>query len=241
MSKVSPKLSESPVTGQEEQSRRVAQSISDLVVRKPNACIGFPTGRTPTLMYHYLVEFTKQRKIDWSKVQCLALDDYLDTDEKYSFQTYLSTNLYEPLKIPADNRHNPRFIDDYDALINQLGGLDLTLLGVGTNGHIAFNEPTTPRWSWTHCAWLAQSTRQAAKSTFGTLEQVPERGVTIGISTILASRRIILMAFGEEKRNILNQAFTNVASSNIPVSYLLLHKDVSLFTDLELYAPWRDG
>ncbi len=241
MNKFSPKLSESPVTSQEEQSRRVALSVSDLVAQKPNACIGFPTGRTPTIMYRYLVELTKARRIDWSRVQCLALDDYLDTDEKYSFQTYLSKHLYNPLKIPPDNCHNPRFTDGYDALINRLGGLDLTLLGVGTNGHIAFNEPTTPRLSWTHCVWLTSSTRVAAQSSFGKLEDVPERGVTIGISTILASRKIILMAFGEEKRDILNQAFANVASSNIPVSYLLLHKDVSLFTDLDLYAPWRNG
>ncbi len=229
------------MTTVEEQSRRAALAVADLVARKPNACIGFPTGRTPTIMYRFLVETSRARRIDWSRVQCLALDDYLDTDEKHTFQTYLCRHLYDPLNIPVDCRHNPRFTDDYDALIDRLGGLDLTLLGVGTNGHIAFNEPTTPRLSWTHCVWLTDSTRVAAQSSFGGLDNVPQMGVTIGISTILASKRIILMAFGEGKRDILNQAFANVASSNIPVSYLLLHQDVSLYTDLDLYVPLRKG
>ena len=214
----------------------MAEQVAHLVETKPNASIGFPTGRTPTRMYELLVGISKDRRLDWQNTHCFALDDYLDADEQHSFQSYLESNLYAHLRIPNSNKHNPRFTDDYDRLIASCGGLDLILLGVGTNGHIAFNEPSTPKNSWTHCIWLTQSTRTHNQEFFENKSKVPEKAVTMGVSTILGAREIILMAFGEDKREIVEQAFDDVVDPKIPASFLLLHQKVSLYTDFELSA-----
>jgi glucosamine-6-phosphate deaminase len=219
----------------EELSMQVAEAIIELVTKKPDACLGLPTGNTPVRMYGHLARLSKAGDVDWSKVKCFALDDYLNADDDETFQRYLEEKLYNHINISEGNKHNPRFVDDYDSLIAQCGGLDLTVLGIGTNGHIAFNEPDTPMFSWTHCTWLAQSTRVHNEKFFQDLDEVPKVGVTMGISTILGSKRIILMAFGEEKKPIIEKAFgENDPHPDVPASFLLLHKRVNIFTDFDL-------
>jgi len=219
----------------DELSMQVAEAVIALVTKKPNACLGLPTGATPLRMYAHLAKLTRNKSVDWSGVRCFALDDYLNADDDETFQRYLEENLYKHLNLNDANKHNPRFVDDYDALIEQCGGLDLTVLGIGTNGHIAFNEPDTPMQSWTHCTWLAQSTRIHNEKFFDDPNEVPKTGVTMGISTILSSKRIILMAFGDEKKTIIEKAFHDrEPDSDIPASFLLLHDRVNIFTDFDL-------
>jgi glucosamine-6-phosphate deaminase len=179
---------------------RVAEAIKEQILRQPNSVLGLPTGRTPTGVYKLLSDWTKQGELDWSKVRCFGLDEYYEVQETETFRYYLETNLYRNINCPDDQRFNPAYIDDYDRLIADNGGLDLAILGIGTNGHIAFNEPGTPANSWTHCVYLTESTRKANAEFFKNV--IPKRAITMGIQTIMEAKRIILMASGKQKKEI---------------------------------------
>lgn len=213
-------------------SRSVAEIVKDLIRTKPDACLGLPTGRTPLITYEYLSEASAKGELDWSRTRCFGLDEYVDAAEKHSFRRFLSENLYKSTNVCRENLFNPLFCDDYDHEIARAGGLDLCILGLGRNGHIAFNEPGTPLKSWTHSVVLSESTRQANAEFFvgGT---IPTRAVTMGLSTILASRKIILMVAGSAKKEILSRAMRGEVSSEVPASFLQTHKNVTVLADFE--------
>ena len=214
-------------------SLRVAEAIKEQIQRKPDSVLGLPTGRTPTDVYRLLSRWSKEGELDWSKVRCFGLDEYYDADETESFRKYLEQNLYRNINVPAEARFNPLFADNYDKLIADTGGLDLTILGIGKNGHIAFNEPGTAVNSFTHCVYLTESTRQANAEFFKRKESIPHKAVTMGIQTILSSRKIILMASGKQKKTILEQALSGPISETLPASFLQLHKNVLVMTDFD--------
>jgi glucosamine-6-phosphate deaminase len=215
----------------DEQSELAARTIAAQIRDKPNTNLGLPTGRTPVLMYAHLVRMTEEDGLDWSGVNCFALDEYLGVDGEFSFQRYLETKLYDAVGVPRANQHNPVMFENYDAEINAHGGLDLTILGIGANGHIAFNEPGTPYLSFTQCITLAESSRAVLSQTFGSLDATPTRAVTMGISTILSSQSIIMLAFGQDKKPIVDRAFAHGINPEIPASYLTLHNNVRVLTD----------
>jgi glucosamine-6-phosphate deaminase len=215
-------------------SMRVAEQVKNQLIRKPDSVFGCPTGRTPTGAYRILARWSKEGEIDWSKAKCFGLDEYIDVEEAGSFRHYLEQNLYKFTNLRPGGRFSPFFTDDYDGLIATNGGLDLTILGIGTNGHIAFNEPGTPLESFTHSIWLTESTRQANAEFFGGLEKTPTRAVTMGIRTILSSRRIILMVSGKQKKGILTKALEGPVTTDVPASFLQLHRAVSVMTDFDL-------
>ena len=214
-------------------SREVAYAVIDQVSRKPSSLFGLPTGRTPKSLYGYIKEITEKERIDWSRARFFGLDEYLNTSPEKTFQFYLKKNIYTPLKVGAEQCFNPLYLDNYDEVIDSLGGLDLTILGIGANGHIAFNEPPTPELSWTHCIWLSDSTREANQEFFESSASVPKRAVTMGIQTLLSSRKIILMAFGKNKKAILTKSLTGPVDSSIPASFLQLHRNLEVYTDFE--------
>lgn len=214
-------------------SEEIAEAIAAQLRFKPESCLGLPTGNSPLGCYKILAERSRQRKINWSAAHCFALDEYLEADQSISFQHFLQTNLYQYTNVPETNKFNPQQVDDYDALIASHGGLDLTILGLGTNGHIAFNEPGTALESWTHCIWLTESTRKANQSYFQSSTTVPYRAITMGISTILASKKLILIASGAHKKHILEQALLGAVDPLVPASYLSLHPHVTVLTDFE--------
>ncbi|MBY0359330.1 MAG: glucosamine-6-phosphate deaminase [Candidatus Obscuribacterales bacterium] len=214
-------------------SQQTAELIRDLVQTKPNACLGLPTGRTPMEFYRLLSQWSQQGKIDWAQTSCFQLDEYFDTNPEHSYRNYLILNLYRNTNLSPDRLYNPMITDDYDALITAKGGLDLTVLGLGRNGHIAFNEPGTPLNTWTHSLWLAESTRKANAEFFDDGCRVPTRAVSMGLQTILSSRRLILIVSGEEKREILQKALRGEITSSLPASFLQLHKDLLVLTDFD--------
>lgn len=214
-----------------EQSELAAGKIAAQIRAKPNTNLGLPTGRTPVLMYEHLVRLTEQEGLDWSQVNCFALDEYLNTTADHSFQHYLETNLYDRIGFPKANQHNPSMNENYDAVIAEHGGLDLAILGIGLNGHIAFNEPGTPHLSFTQCIWLDEVSRKSLSPEFGGLETTPSKAVTMGISTILSSKQIIMLAFGQDKKEIVEKAFSDGINPKIPASYLTLHKQLTVLTD----------
>lgn len=212
-------------------SHKIALDILELVAQSPDAKIGLPTGRTPEALYKYLVSLSREKKVDWTKAKFFGLDEYINAPNAKTFKFYLEKNFYQPLKIDRNSCFNPIDIEDYDAFIKAQGGLDLTILGIGQNGHIAFNEPPCVKHTWTHCIELAASTREANKNFFESLGKVPERAVTMGIETLLSSKKIILLAFGEKKHEILKDALDGKVRAENPASYLQLHKNLSVFTD----------
>jgi glucosamine-6-phosphate deaminase len=218
----------------EELCERVARAIAGQIKIKSDSCLGLPTGHTPLGVYRYLAEWSRQGQIDWSQVRCFALDDYLGTSEANTFHYYLEKNLYSHTNVRPEHKFNPCHTDDYDQLIAEQGGLDLTILGIGGNGHIAFNEPGTIAASWTHCTFLNQSTRVANQDSFGELSDVPTRGLTMGLATILQSRWIILMANGDKKKAIVESAFRGQVSIDLPASLLQKHPKTDVWTDFSL-------
>lgn len=228
---------ESPATSRDPYSAlslRVAEVVRAQLEQKPDSRIGLPTGRTPTGCYRILSQWSQDGAMDWSKAKCFGLDEYYDVDEAVSFRGYLRENIYQNINLPAQSQFSPLFADDYDGLIASQGGLSLSLLGIGKNGHIAFNEPGTLPDSWTHSVFLTESTREANAEFFKRKEQIPTRAVTMGIQTILASERILLIASGESKRQILEQALEGPVTTAVPASFLQLHNNVTVMTDFDI-------
>lgn len=225
----------------EELSERVARAIAQQIKVKSNSCLGLPTGHTPLGVYRHLAKWSREGQIDWSDVRCFALDDYLETDEKHTFHYFLEEHLYSHTNLKADNKFHPCMADNYDGLIAERGGLDLTILGIGGNGHIAFNEPGTCARSWTHCTWLNQSTRLANQDSFKDLASVPTRGVTMGLATILASRWIVLMASGDKKKEIVERAFQGPVTVEVPASLLKQHAKTDVWTDFSADYSFPSG
>lgn len=214
-------------------SLRLAEKILAVVRDKPSACLGLPTGRTPKLCYEYLTNWSRKGEIDWSNIRCFGLDEYLDTDEQHTFRKFLEDNLYKNGNFNPENLFNPLTENNYDKLIADRGGLELTILGLGQNGHIAFNEPGTPFNSWTHTAQLTHSTKVANGEFFGGLERVPQHAVTMGIQTILASRRIILVVAGANKVSVLREAMRGPITPSLPASFLQLHKQLEVLSEFQ--------
>jgi glucosamine-6-phosphate deaminase len=213
-------------------SERVAAVVREQLEAKPDSRLGLPTGRTPTAAYRILSDWSDEGELDWSQVTAFGLDEYCDVDESVSFRGYLEQNLYRHINLPKNSRFNPILTDDYDGLIADKGGLDLTLLGIGTNGHIAFNEPGTPLNSWTHIVLLTESTR-AANAEFFKNHLIPTRAVTMGIRTILNSKKIVLIATGKKKQDIVTQALRGPVTEEVPASFLQLHDNVMVLTDFD--------
>ncbi|HEY9715036.1 MAG TPA: 6-phosphogluconolactonase, partial [Chroococcales cyanobacterium] len=214
-------------------SQQLAETVAEQLKNKPESCLGLPTGRSPQGCYKLLGQWSQAGKVDWSRASCFALDDYMEADESISFQTFLETHLYKFTNLTAGQKHNPRDVDDYDSLIEQHGGLDLTLLGLGTNGHIAFNEPHTPLESFTHCIWLTESTRTANKSYFPENVTIPHRAISMGIRTILNSKRIILVVSGKNKKQALEKSLCGTPAPAVPASFLCLHPNLTVIKDFE--------
>ena len=214
-------------------SMDMANAIARQLQEKPDSNFGLPTGASPSGAYKILSQWSQEKKLDWSKCRCFALDEYLEADAEETFAYYLEHNLYQHTNVSAKNKFNPADTDNYDALIESFGGLDLTVLGIGQNGHIAFNEPGTPQRSFTHCTFLAESTRKANQTFFPEGEQVPKKAVTMGIETILNSKRIVLVASGAKKKDILERALQGDVDIEIPASFLSLHDHVTVISDFD--------
>lgn len=229
----------------------VAKQIQDQLNKKANSHIALPAGHSPCGYYNILAQASQSNEIDWRQAQCFALDDYIGAQEEHSFQYFLESHLYRFTNLPVNARFNPRNCDNYDQLIQDRGGIDLCVLGLGVNGHIAFNEPPTTNSSYTHCVFLTNSTREANKDEFvpansvnlsntigsgndsAYLDAVPNKAVTMGIATIMASKRIILAVSGKHKKEILIRTLKNPANAQCPASYLTSHSDLLVVTDFE--------
>lgn len=197
----------------------IAQLTSKMVVQqivnKPNSVLGLATGSSPVPLYRELVKAYKEKKVSFSQVKTFNLDEYLDLDHKYfdqSYRNFMDENLFNEIDITKDNTSFPSSANpqEYDEKIKAAGGIDLQVLGLGVNGHIAFNEPDTPLEEKTHVVNITESTKAANARFFGNDEsKVPSKAITMGIDTILKAKKIILIATGTNKAEAISKLFRN--------------------------------
>ena len=197
-------------------SREAAHIVAEAVRLKPTLTIGLPAGNTPTGMYKELATV----RLDFSKVQTFNVDEYvgLAGNDPRSFQVYMRRTFFDHNNLPRKNIHFPD--EEYEETIRAAGGIDLLVLGVGLNGHIAFNEPGSALTSRTRIVDLAPETVAPVR-----------RGITMGIATILESRRILLLASGSSKREIVRRALEEPVHESVPASALQLHSDLTVILD----------
>ena len=224
----------------EEVVRKAAQRYVELLNRKPEAVLGLATGSTPLDLYAELARLCAEGKLSFAKAKSFNLDEYIGLEGTHdqSYRYFMDHNLFEHIDIRPENTHVPSgFVKDdaeaelYDAEIAAAGGVDLQLLGIGNNCHIGFNEPLTPFTSLTHIVKLTESTREANKRFFNSIDEVPTHAVTMGIHTVMLAKSIILMAFGTGKAEIIKATVEGRPTISVPASLLQLHEDVEVYLD----------
>ena len=222
----------------EKLSRQAANIISAQVILKPDSVLGLATGSSPLGTYKQLIEWYEKGDIDFSKVVSVNLDEYvgLDGTNEQSYRYFMNKNFFEHINIDMGNTFIPNgcAVDlagegkRYDEHIAELGGIDLQLLGIGLDGHIGFNEPDKYFVKSTHVVDLHESTIKANSRFFANIDEVPKRAITMGMVSIMQAKKILLIASGKEKRDILEKAFYGPITPEIPASILQLHPDITV-------------
>jgi glucosamine-6-phosphate deaminase len=227
----------------QEMSQFAADIIISEVKNTQKCTLGLATGSTPEGLYRHLREDFINNHTNYQHVTTFNLDEYVGMKpiDKNSYHYYMQTQLFSHINILSSNTHLPRGeakdlqteCHRYEELIHNSGGLDLQVLGVGQNGHIGFNEPGTSFNSKTHVVELAKSTRLANARFFKALDDVPTRAITMGISTILKSKKILLLVSGEKKANALQRLILGKVNEQFPASILKQHPNVTIIADKE--------
>ena len=247
-----------------EASLLIAREICDLIKskqeKKKNCVIGFATGSSPTKVYQEIIRIHKEESLSFYNVIAFNLDEYypIEKDDNNSYHHFMNENLFDHIDIPKENINIPsgeisekeinKFCSSYEKKIDENGGIDIQLLGIGRTGHIGFNEPGSHFNSTTRLITLDHTTRFDASKSFNGIENVPSKALTMGIRTIFNAKRIIIMAWGIQKSHIVKKSVENNIKSLIPTTYLQNHKNTTLVLDKECSSeltrfktPWLVG
>jgi len=210
-----------------ELSSTVANIVEEQITKNPLSKLALPTGSTPLGLYDELVK----RKLDWSLVITFNLDVYLmNVKHPQSYQTYMRKNLFNRTNIYPNHSHFPfRPFSAFEDKIEASMGIDLCILGIGSNGHIAFNEPGSSFDSRTRVVELSEQTIEDNSRFFDSIDDVPKQAITMGLGTIMESKKIVLMANGVNKLNILNVAMNGEVTEDVPASILQNHENVEVY------------
>jgi glucosamine-6-phosphate deaminase len=229
------------VNNKEEMGKKAASLVSSQIILKPDSVLGLATGGTPLDMYKELINLYDKKEIDFKLVKTFNLDEYfgIGKENDQSYYYYMMNNLFKFIDIPKENINIPdgsaKDIEEeclrYERSIKQAGGIDIQVLGIGINGHIGFNEPDVNFEAQTHLVKLEESTIQANSIYFKTIEEVPTTAVSMGIKTIMNSRKIVLLANGLSKADAIYGLVNGKINPNLPASILQLHPDVTLILD----------
>lgn len=224
-------------------SRRAARFVSGLVRRKPTCVLGLATGSTPLGLYAELIRLHQEEGLDFSRVVTFNLDEYvgLDGTHAQSYRHFMDQNLFQHVNLDLRNTHVPdgRALDfeahceHYERMIREEGGIDLQVLGIGTDGHIAFNEPGSSLGSRTRLKTLTSETVRDNARFFGTETDVPRQAITMGVGTILESRQCLLLAAGKSKAQAIRDTIEGPVTAQVTASALQLHRDVITVIDEE--------
>jgi glucosamine-6-phosphate deaminase len=244
-----------------EGSKLIAHTIAGLIEKKQKnnemCVLGLATGSSPISVYRELVRLHQEEGLSFQNVISFNLDEYypISKDDIQSYHYFMHIHLFNHVDIKPENIHIPNgelptdktrnFCIQYEQKIEAAGGIDIQILGIGRTGHIGFNEPGSHRNSKTRTITLDHLTSYDAAPSFQGIENVPRKAITMGIQTILSAKRVLLMAWGTNKADIINKAIEGVVSSSIPTTYLQLHKNTTLILDNEaaseltrIKAPW---
>ncbi len=222
-------------------SRQAANIISAQIILKPDCVLGLATGSTPIGVYDQLVEWVNKKDLSFRHVRSVNLDEYLGLgpDHDQSYRYFMDHHLFTRVDIDPANTNVPSGLcadpqaecRRYDALIEDLGGIDLQLLGLGRNGHIGFNEPAGVFTLGTHVVELTQSTIEANQRFFASANDVPRRAVTMGVKAIMQAGRVLVVASGADKADALSRAFGGEVDPQVPASILQVHPNVDIVAD----------
>lgn len=231
------------VDNYEEMSKKAANIVASQIILKPNSVLGLATGSTPLGMYKQLIKTYENDYIDFKEVKTFNLDEYygLSKDDKQSYYFYMHENFFKHINIDMKKVNIPNGMAndineeclEYEKKIKESGGIDLQILGIGRNGHIGFNEPDIKFEAITHMVKLDEQTIKDNSRFFRSIEDVPTCAISMGIKTIMQSRKIILLASGKEKADAINGAINGKITSELPASVLQLHPDVIFIVDKE--------
>lgn len=244
-----------------EACKTVANEIAELIRAKQqagaNAVLGLATGSTPKKIYQQLIRMHREEELSFKNVICFNLDEYypLPAESIQSYKYFMQENLFNHIDIEPGNCYIPngavsienlkQNCQDYERLIQNAGGIDFQLLGIGRNGHIGFNEPGSYISSVTRLITLDRITRSDAAIDFSGMANVPRKAITMGVNTILSAKRIVLLAWGERKADIIKLAIEGPVSEFVPASYLQTHQNTSFVLDdaaaallTRKKAPW---
>ena len=228
---------------EEEAAHAAAGAVSAQLARKPASVLGLPTGRTSKAVYDQLVRLHAAGAADFGRAHTFNIDEFLGlaARDRRSYCAFMQKHLFSRINLPPDRVH---FLDGaardhdaecarFEAEIAAVGGIDLMLLGIGTNAHIGFNEPARALTHQTHRSRLALGTRRANVSLFGgRIDKVPKEALTMGVGTIMRARTIVLIATGRAKAKAVRAMFSGRVSTDAPASLLQLHTNVEVILDL---------
>lgn len=227
----------------DEMSIKAANILAAQLIIKPKSVLGLATGGTPAGMYKELVRLYHQDDLDFSEVTTFNLDEYypIQKTNEQSYYHYMRTNFFNHINIDDHKIHIPngetsdilKECSDYDNSIYAQGGIDLQVLGIGNNGHIGFNEPDIRFESGTHLVKLDEETIKANARFFENVEDVPHKAISMGIRTIMHSKKIVLLASGQAKAHIIREMLLGDITPKVPASILQLHNEVTLILDKE--------
>ena len=222
-------------------SRKAANILSAQVILKPDSVLGLATGSSPIGIYQQLIAWYRKGDLDFRSVKTVNLDEYvgLSPDHPQSYRYFMQSNFFDHINIPPENTNVPNGLAQdtdaecrrYNQVIHSLGGIDIQLLGMGHNGHIGFNEPGQAFELETHVVDLTANTIDANARFFSSRDQVPRQALTMGIKTIMQVQRILMVVSGEDKADIVKQAFTGPVVPQVPASILQMHPNVVLVGD----------
>src|SRR5712672_4685419 len=234
----------------EELGREAARVIANAVRRNPVLRLGLATGSTMLAMYQELVRLHRHESLDFSKVVTFNLDEYLGLSSNHpqSFHYYMRENFFAHVNVDPDNIHIPdgsikenyeQYCASYEEAIRNAGGIDLQILGIGRNGHVGFNEPTSSLGSRTRLKVLTKETIEDNRKFFAPGEEIPQCAITMGIGTILEARRILLLASGTSKAAAIAKAIEGPVTASVTASALQLHSEVTFLVDQQAGAQLK--
>ena len=241
-------------------AKEIIQLIQKNNKKNKKTVLGLATGSSPKGVYKNLIEIHKKEKVSFKKVVTFNLDEYygISKDHKESYNQFMDENLFNHTDIDRNNIHIPdgdlnkkvidNFCKDYEKKIKSYGGIDIQILGIGANGHIGFNEPGSNLNSITRLVKLDYQTRHDARLNFNGIKNVPSSAITMGIKTILTSKRIILMAWGKSKSNAIKKTVEVRQNVNVPASLIQSHNNATIVLDMDssslltrISQPWQVG
>jgi glucosamine-6-phosphate deaminase len=225
----------------EAMSRAAAQAVADVMNSKPNAVLGLATGSTPLALYKELARMHREEGLDFSRVTTFNLDEYvgLKAHHEQSYHYFMHENFFKHINVSPQNTNVPSgttsnyraFCDWYEQRILDAGGIDVQILGIGSDGHIAFNEPGSSLSSRTRLKTLAKQTIDDNARFFASRDEVPIYAITMGVGTILEARKLVMVANGPKKADAIAEAIEGPVSSMITASALQLHPDAMVYVD----------